>query len=281
MDRDLKSALKRNKRSDMEAYFSTATRSVYLGEDRVLAQILGKFKFFCIASDVGFSPHMIFDGYWEYWLTMHFAAAIKPGDVVLDIGANLGYYTLLAADFVGPAGQVFAYEPNPRVFQYLRDTTGVNGFAQRVRLHNVALSDRVRAGGASFFVPRGEPKNGRFTLDRETPDLLKQHGDVFTVSVDTLNADSFERVDFIKIDVEGAEMAVLNGLSPLIEKFRPQIVCEVNFARGYSYADVFERLHTNGQLFHLDYDAVVKPLTEDMVKSERRNDDWLICTNPH
>ena len=62
---------------------------------------------------------MIMDGFWEYWLTKYFAEQIKPGDTVIDIGANLGYYTLLAGDLVTATGRVVAVEPNPLVFELL------------------------------------------------------------------------------------------------------------------------------------------------------------------
>ena len=97
----LRPILLKQNRPDAEQHFTARTRSQYLGNGTLLCQVLGGLKLFVIGDDVGFSPHMIFEGYWEFWLTRHFAEVIRPGDTVLDIGANLGYYTLLAADLVG------------------------------------------------------------------------------------------------------------------------------------------------------------------------------------
>jgi len=264
-------------RSAVEQYFADATRSQYLGNNTILCKILGNKKFFAMADDVGFSSHMIFDGYWEYWLTQHFCEVIQPGDTVLDIGANLGYYSLIAADLVGPSGRVVAIEPNPHVFNLLSKTMQVNGYARHVTLRNHALGSHGAGSEHPFFVPTSEPKNGRFVDAHEDMAFLQAHGTVFDVRLGNLADEHFDRVDFIKIDVEGAEIDILHQLRPIIETYRPRIVCEVNFARGYSYADVREAMLQTGELQHLDFDAVVKPLTEHMVQSERIGDDWLVC----
>lgn len=254
------------------------TRSQYLGRNRVLCSVLGGRKFFAIADDVGFSTHMIFDGYWEFWLSLCFARHIKPDDTVVDVGANLGYYTLMAADLVGPGGQVFAIEPNPGVYKFMCDSINVNGFAGRVMPLNVALGAGAVGGSVPFFVPAGEPKNGRFLRPDENTAELSAAGDIFDVqTLESLPLGS-KRVDFVKIDVEGAELSVLKSLSPLLQACRPKVVCEVNFARGYTYLDVARLLGGPSELRHLDYDGQIKPLTKQMAETERPGDDWLVCS---
>lgn len=266
-------------RAEAEAMMTDLTRSQYLGRNRVLCSILGGRKFFAIADDVGFSTHMLFDGYWEFWLSLCFARHIKDGDTVIDVGANLGYYTVIAAELVGHRGRVVAIEPNPHVYGFMRDTVNVNGFASRVTPVNAALGAKTKDASVPFFVPTGEPKNGRFLMPGEQASDLSASGDVFAVqSLETVPIDT-DRVDFIKIDVEGAELAVLESLAPVIERFRPKVVCEVNFARGYGYHDVVRLLGSQGSLCHLDYDGDIKPLTEEMTRTERVGDDWLVCTN--
>lgn len=274
----LRSILLRQGRPAAEEYFTARTRSQYLGKGTLLCQVLGGLKLFVIGDDVGFSPHMIFEGYWEFWLTRHFAEAIRPGDTVIDIGANLGYYTLLAADLVGPEGRVVAIEPNPEVFRRLSASIAVNGFAPRTSARNVALAGPGETGKRAFFVPAGEPKNGRFVGDKEDPDRLEAHGTVSEVALGRIDPDAFERVDFIKIDVEGAELAVLEHLRPVLEKFRPRVVCEVNFKRGYGWDDVVAAFGTEALCF-LDFDSTVKPLTRDMAETLQTGEDWLVCVD--
>ena len=264
-----------NPRPAAEAYFMANTRSQYLGNGTLLCQVLGELKLFVIGDDIGFSPHMIFEGYWEYWLTRHFAEVIQPGDTVLDIGANLGYYTLLAANLVGSAGQVVAIEPNPEVFRRLSASIAVNGFAPRTSARNVALASAGEAGTRRFFVPHGEPKNGRFVDPHEDEAVLAAHGALTDVMLGSLNPDDFRRVDFIKIDVEGAELAVLDHLRPILEKFRPKVVCEVNFARGYGWDDVTAAFGTEA-LLALDFNCQLKPFTREMSQTEQWGEDWLV-----
>lgn len=266
-------------RAESEALMSGLTRSQYLGRNRVLCSILGGRKFFAIADDVGFSTHMISDGFWEFWLSRCFARHIRPGDTVLDVGANLGYYTLIAAELAGAQGRVIAIEPNPSVYSFLCDTISVNGFSSRVTALNAAIGGRQRETLAPFFVPNGEPKNGRFLMAGEDARRLSAVGEVFSVrTLHTVPVDS-GRVDFIKIDVEGAELEVLASLAALMETHRPKIVCEVNFARGYGYDDVARFLGHGSELRYLDYDSEIRPLTRHMADSERIAEDWLICCN--
>jgi FkbM family methyltransferase len=265
-------------RPEAEHHFEARSRSQYLGNGTLLCRVLGELKMFVIGDDIGFSPHMIFEGYWEYWLTRHFAEVIRPGDTVLDIGANLGYYTLLAADLVGSTGQVVAIEPNPEVFRRLSASIAVNGFAPRTIARNVALAGPDETGNRAFFVPTSEPKNGRFVGPEESTEYLTDHGMVTEVKLGRIASEGFDRVDFVKIDVEGAEIAVLEHLRPVLEKFRPKVVCEVNFLRGYGWDDVVAAFGTDA-LNYLDFHSSIRPLTREMAETQQLGEDWLVCVD--
>jgi hypothetical protein len=107
---------------------------------------------------------------------------------------------------------------------------------------------------------------------------LLAHGTVSEVQLGQILPDSFQKVDFIKIDVEGAELAVLAHLRPILEQFRPKLVCEVNFGRGYGWDDVVAALGTDALSF-LDYDSCVKPLTRAMTETRQCGEDWLVCVD--
>lgn len=261
----------------VQSAFRSQCKSQYLGNNQILCRVLGNKKMFVIGDDLGFSPHMIMEGYWEYWLTDYFAQNISPGDTVIDIGANLGYYTILAADLVKDTGTVVSVEPNPFVFSLLSKSVAHNGFDGRTTLHNFALAAQGENGTRDFFVPHNEPKNGMVLPEGGKTKWREKHGDVFTIDLGHLNAEDFERVDFIKIDVEGAELPILQSLKPLIEKFRPKIVCEVNFNRGYGYEDIQDALGVGDELKFLDFDQKVKPLTKQMVEEQQNEEDWLVC----
>jgi len=219
-------------RPTLESEIRGRCASVYLGEGRVLCRAFGRYGMFLNARDVGFASHLMLDGFWEIWIAKFLVSCIQPGDVVLDVGANYGYYSLIFSDCVGPGGKCISFEPNPDVARELRRSLAINGFSSRSLVHELALSDE--SGQARFFVPRDEPKNGRIlAASRNVGDPEK--GTSFEVRLDRgdgiLEAES--RVDLIKIDAEGAEAAIVRGLSGTIERHRPKMLIEVNAGRDY------------------------------------------------
>ena len=145
----------------------------------------------------------------------YLADQLKPGRVFVDVGANSGYFTLLAAGLVGPAGRVIAFEPNPSVRERLERNIDRNGFRDRVRVSPCALSDRSEEH-VPLFVPEHD---GFATL---VPTLTHAHSylagapaiDVRTSTFDDWIATSgLDVVSLVKIDVEGAEARVLAGMT--------------------------------------------------------------------
>lgn len=269
---DVPRILRETNRVEAEALFSSRTRTAYLGDNRSLCVALGAYKMYVDTTDVGFSPHIMFDGYWEFWLTKFIADTVKPGDHVADVGANLGYYTLLLSDIVGPDGLVWAIEPNPTLLRMLDWSVRLNGFRRRTRLVDAALVESADLKQVPFFVPFDEPKNGTIV----DAGFSHPRGETTTVAARTFDSLNVERLDFIKIDVEGAELAVLKSLERAKEAFSPKIIAEVNFARGYAYDDILKLVGYGGELLHLDFDADIKPLTRRMVAEERTGEDWLV-----
>lgn len=126
-------------RSDNEAVLRSLCRSVYLGNDTALCRVLGRYKMYVDTRDVSISSHLMLEGYWEMWVTEAMMRHVRPGMTVLDIGANLGYFTMLLADLVGPTGRVLAFEPNPEMAGRARRSVGLNGFAPTTTVHEMAL----------------------------------------------------------------------------------------------------------------------------------------------
>ncbi len=128
-------------RPDNEAMIRSLCRTVYLGSDTALCRILGRYKMYVDTRDVSISSHLLLEGFWEMWVTEAMLRHVRPGMTVLDIGANLGYFTLLLADLVGPAGKVLAFEPNPEMASRARRSISINGFSPTTTLHEIALAD--------------------------------------------------------------------------------------------------------------------------------------------
>jgi len=134
---------------------------------------------------------------------------IKSGDVVLDLGANIGFYTLIAAKLVGKKGRVFAFEPEPDNFARLEMNVRLNSY-ENVVLVQKAVSSRT--GKCTLYLS---------DRDRATHRIYDISDGRRFIEVESTRLDDYfhnQRVDFIKMDIEGAEWAALQGMSLLLEK---------------------------------------------------------------
>jgi FkbM family methyltransferase len=149
---------------------------------------------------------------------------VREGDTVLDIGANIGFYTNLLCKCVGARGRVHAFEGLPFLAEQVQASVNENGFHNRVTLHSAALSDR---GGQATMVysERGNMGGGHLAgAGSALPGQIEM-----SVAVTTLNAlPRFERLDFIKIDVEGAELLALKPFIDELARLRPVILSELH-----------------------------------------------------
>jgi FkbM family methyltransferase len=121
---------------------SDRTTAVYLGDHTALTRTVYGHKLYVDTRDLSLTPHLLMDGAWEMWITRALEELIEPGMTVVDVGANVGWYTLLAAERVGPSGRVVAFEANPETVALLRRTVDVNGARGWTTVEPVALADR-------------------------------------------------------------------------------------------------------------------------------------------
>jgi FkbM family methyltransferase len=153
------------------------------------------------------SPILLNDGCFEPLETQIVSAAIRPGDVVLDVGANIGYYTLLFARLVGESGRVIAFEPDPGNFRLLEKNVRANGY-RNVVLKRQAVSDVT--GKLRLYL--SGPNKG----DHRLYDSADGRESI-TVEATTLDhAVGGDRVDFIKMDIQGSEPAALRGMAGVL-----------------------------------------------------------------
>ena len=153
------------------------------------------------------------------------AKVCPPGGTVIDVGANMGDWALPMAKAVGGTGRVFAFEPVPYLAEALNKTFRINGFSTSA-VTRKALSDSI--GEAPFTIAQNEGDLLNVRCSGLSVDL--EDGYQTTVSTTTLDAfceeEQIDRLDFIKIDVESHEAAVIRGGAGVIERFRPAIVFE-------------------------------------------------------
>jgi len=163
---------------------------------------------------------LMWAGAYERSLVGTLKLLLKPGMVFLDLGANIGYFSAIAAALVGPRGRVFAFEPLPSSFIRLRQN--LCGFEQAV-IYNCEASDKN--GRNWFYFHARESGWGSLFSDHDLTERMQ----VSTVRLDDWVRDAaVERLDFLKIDIEGSEHAALLGAQTLLRRFRPVVFAELN-----------------------------------------------------
>lgn len=168
---------------------------------------------------------------------------LKPGMIFLDVGAHHGLYTLLASKKVGKEGRVIAFEPSQRELRRLRWHLALNR-CRNVHVEPVAVGDTE--GTAELFVCLGK-ETGCNSLRRPAVSerLRKVEGSITTLDR-SLHRAGIDKVDFIKLDVEGAELEVLKGASGLLANSKPVILCELADVRTkpwrYSSVQIYDFL---------------------------------------
>ncbi len=152
--------------------------------------------------------HILLRGFFEFYETSIVRKLVRPGNTFVDIGANIGWFTLLACSLVGPGGHVLSFEPAQAAFRSLKHNLSMNNF-QQATVFNEALG--AQRGTAFLYAHEtGEPgSNSMFAATERAPfeTISVRNGD------ETLEEVGITHIDFCKIDVEGAECEVLKGLS--------------------------------------------------------------------
>ena len=215
--------LQRRTRDENQEQIRSLCENAYLGDGVSLCRVLGRFKMFVDTSDIGLSTHMLLDGYWEMWLTETLSGVVEQGAVAVDIGANLGYFTLLMAELVGPTGSVHAFEPNPPIADRLIRSCDINGYRDRVTVYRDPLG-AVDGLPTHLIVPTHEPKNAHLG-----------EGDPVAGSIvlTTRRFDSYPALldaSVIKIDAEAAELEIWHGMTARLDRTDMPLTIFLEFA---------------------------------------------------
>jgi FkbM family methyltransferase len=167
---------------------------------------------------------------------------LKRGDTFIDAGAHVGFFSMIAAKLVGEDGEVYSFEMNPDNYSMLVMNAGLNNF-RNIRPHNWAISSD--SGPVQFWLNQ-DNDGGHSLWDcgkhsfNEKSRLSPQKVVSYSIALD--HYDSFGKVDFIKMDIEGSEVLGLNGMIDLLKKNMPIVALEINnfglAQMGHSYRDV-------------------------------------------
>ena len=253
-----------------------------VGRDRPTALVQGHLmRLHDFHRDRVVSPALAQNGVFEPLETELVKSAIRPGDVVLDVGANIGYYTLLFARLAGANGMVYAFEPDPANFALLRENVERNGY-RNVALIQKAVTDRPGIG--RLYLSDTNPGDHRFYPSGD---------DRPAVAVEAVTLDQvFERhqglFNFVKFDIQGSEAAALEGMRGLLGRHdRLTLVTEFwpfGLARaGVSPADYLAQLLELGfELFEIDeaQNRIVPAAVAALLRTylpEKENFTNLLC----
>lgn len=218
---------------DLARYESIARRpawprhpaGTYVGNGRVMVILESGRPVLAHADDLGVTPTLLAEGVYDPGFVAFIRRTLRRGDVAVDVGANIGLFTLEMAWRVRSPGRVFSYEPNPRVAVLLADSLYANqmlGLKAEVNLRSVAVG--AEAGSLTLRVPRRH--SGMASANPSAEDPGEMPVDVHEVPVVTLDEDlaAVGWIDLVKIDVEGLEDQVLRGMRRLLGEGRIGIV---------------------------------------------------------
>lgn len=182
-------------------------------------QIAGNFKLNFVGMDT-IACYLYLFGIWEPDLTAYIYKNLKPGKTFVDVGANIGYYSLLAAKLVGEKGRVISIEASPKIFSVLQSNTRLNPFSSNIEAHNLAITDKPGKNPV-YLGPDGNlgSTTTSATLQGKFPyRKYNLEAQVDAVTLDSLiELKDISNLQMIKIDVEGTEREVIDGLVGIIK----------------------------------------------------------------
>jgi FkbM family methyltransferase len=212
---------------EQPAVAPTLRPPVYMGNNIALLCTTNYNKMFVDTRDLLIAPWLLVHGEWEPEETELVKKLIKPGDIFVDVGANLGYYSLIAART--GASHVYAFEAQPSTYELLGKNVIINWMTKFITYENLAVYNHTT--DLEFFVRNHYPGNS--SLGFTAPDQLEKWFDsttavkVHAVSLDDYFAEKPGKIDLIKVDVEGAEPAVFEGARRMLARNRDiKILCE-------------------------------------------------------
>lgn len=203
-------------------YFLKMMRWLDIADKVYVKRLPGGF-FMRLVPEEHIQRQLFWYGYYEKPLGDALKKIIRPGDVFLDVGANIGYFSLLAAKFE-PQSAIVAFEPVSFLFEELRKNIAVNWF-KNIEAINAAAGDKEET--KTIFISGKENLGMSSFQQPENYSGMKEQ--VKTLSLDDWFVKSgLTKIDIVKIDVEGSEVSVLRGMQQLLQKFKPVILIEIN-----------------------------------------------------
>ncbi len=252
-------------------------------------------KFSLKKTDVIFNHKMILDKpdslnlawnrVYEPFETMIMSTLIKPNDIVVDVGANIGYYTLIFSRLTGKYGRVFAFEPSQSNFKILNENIHINKYSDRVVTINRAVSDRDDDEVNLYLNDENHGMNRIFLSEKYSDKKYRIE------RIKTIRLDSFfekiqsHKIDFVKLDIEGSEYGAINGLQKVIESNKDiKLITEFHPTSIVEYG--VEPIQFLELLYSFDFnvwslDRVSRGKKKIEINNKKEIDDLVKAANKH
>lgn len=213
--------------------------------------------------------------------TNFFKKNIKKGDVVLDLGAHIGYFTCLFAQLVGKSGKVFAFEPEPNNFQLLKKNVEVNGY-NHVVVEQKAVSN---LNSTIKMYISNSPKDHRIYDTEDDRESIE----IESITLDEYFKDFNQKIDFIKSNIQGADFAAFQGMKSIINKSKSNIVMALEYnpamIKGFGSGNAEEFLDqllvNDFKLYDLRWKEKIVPITKDkmmkLYNEENKKGGFMLC----
>lgn len=191
--------------------------AIHVGENTALTHLSNGCRAYIDTRSRDIGVHLLQTGTWETQYTEAFKALLRPGARVVDVGANLGWYTLIAAPIVGPEGRVYAVEPNPGLARMVHWSLNTNGFGGFAKVFEVAVGEKPDV--MDLVLRTDMPGGGcirptRHAVRDDAAPALR----VAAVTLDTLLAEEPEPIDVMKMDIEGWEGMAVRGMRATLDR---------------------------------------------------------------
>lgn len=200
----------------------------------------------------------------DRWEIYHTKSFLKQGDIIFDVGANFGYYSLILSSCIG-SGLIYSFEPNPPTFHLLEMHVAINNLQLKIKPQNVGLSNEA-AQGKIIDIP-GNTGSSHVNFGENGTEINLTTLDSFCID------NKIKQVNFIKIDVEGFEGRMLNGSEETLKKYKPIIMIELQPSaletQNIAVRDVINILEKQGYI-------LLVPKRNKLVKFDNKSIDGFV-----